>query len=55
MYGDQPKEFVYGSWALRWLNTVLRVVRGNLRDGVCLNLDKQTWQRKSNDTQKTIS
>ena len=26
----------------RWLNTVLRVVSGNLRDGACFKLDKQT-------------
>ena len=30
----------------RWLNTVLRAVSGNSRDGACFNLDKQTWQRK---------
>ena len=40
---------------LRWLNTVLRAVSGNYRDGVCFKLDKQTWRRKSNGTQKTIS
>ena len=40
---------------LRWLNTVLRAVSGNLRDGACFKLDKQTWRRKSNGTQKTIS
>ena len=44
---------VYGY--LRWLNTVLRAVSGNSRDGECFNLDKQTWRRKSNGTQKTIS
>ena len=38
---------------LRWLNTVLRAVSGNSRDGKCFNLDKQTWRRKSNGTQKT--
>ena len=40
---------------LRWLNTVLRAVSGYLRDGACFKLDKQTWRRKSNGTQKTIS
>ena len=40
---------------LRWLNTVLLAVSGNLRDGACFKLDKQTWRRKSNGTQKTIS
>ena len=40
---------------LRWLNTALRVVSGNLRDWASFKLDKQTWRRKSNDTQKTIS
>ena len=40
---------------LRWLNTVLRAVSGNSRDGECFNLDKQTWRRKSNGRQKTIS
>ena len=40
---------------LRWLNTVLRVVSGDSRDGECFNFDKQTWRRKSNGTQKTIS
>ena len=39
---------------LRWLNTVLRAVSGNLRDGACFKLHKQTWRRKSNGTQKTI-
>ena len=32
---------------LRWLNTVLRAVSGNSRDGECVNLDKQTWRRKA--------
>ena len=40
---------------LRWLNTVLQAVSGNARDGACFKLDKQTWRRKSNGTQKTIS
>ena len=40
---------------LRWLNTVLRAVSGNSRDGECFNSDKQTWRRKSNDKKKTIS
>ena len=40
---------------LRWLNTVLRAFSGNSRDGECFNLDKQTWRRKSNGKQKTIS
>ena len=39
----------------RWLKTVLRVVSGNLCDGVCFKLDKQTWWEKSNGTHKTIS
>ena len=39
---------------LRWLNTVLRAVSGNLRDGACFQLDKQTWRRKCNGTEKTI-
>ena len=33
----------------------LRAVSGNLRDGACFKLHKQTWRRKSNGTQKTIS
>ena len=40
---------------LRWLNTVLRAVSGHLRDGACFKLEKQTWRRKGNRTQKTIS
>ena len=40
---------------LRWLNTVLRAVSSNSRDGDCFNLDKQTWRGKSNGKQKTIS
>ena len=40
---------------LRWLNTVLWAVSGNLRDGECFDLDKQTWRRKRNGKQKTIS
>ena len=32
-----------------------RSTYGNSRDGECFNLDKQTWRRKSNGTQKTIS
>ena len=36
-------------------NTVLQAVSGNSRDGTCFKLDKQTWRRKSNGTQKTIS
>ena len=40
---------------LRWLNTVLRAVSGNSRNGECFNLDKHTWRRKSNGTEKTIS
>ena len=40
---------------LRWLNTVFWAVSCNLRDGACFKLDKQTWRRKSNGTQKTIS
>ena len=40
---------------LRWLNTVLRTVSGNSHDTMCFKLDKQTWRRKSDGTQKTIS
>ena len=40
---------------LRWLNTVLQAVSGNSRDGECVNLDKQTWQRKSNGTHDDFS
>ena len=40
---------------LRWLNTVLWAASGNLRDGACFKLEKQTWRRKNNGTQKTIS
>ena len=39
---------------LRWLNTVLQAVSGNWRDGTCFKLDKQSWWRKSNGTQRTI-
>ena len=42
-------------YSLRWLNTVLQAVSGNSRDGACFKLDQQTWQRKSNGTQNTIS
>ena len=42
-------------YQLRWLNTVLRAVSGNSRDGACFKLDKQRWRRKSKSTQKTIS
>ena len=31
---------------LRWLNTVLRAVSGNSRDGARFKLDKQTWRGK---------
>ena len=44
-----------GKQVQMWLNTVLRAVSGNSRDGECFNLDKQTWRRKSNGKQKTIS
>ena len=40
---------------LRWLNAVLRAVSGNSHDTMCFKLDKQTWRRKSDGTQKTIS
>ena len=30
-------------------------VSGNSRNGACFKLEKQTWRRKSNGTQKTIS
>ena len=43
------------TYCLRWLTTVLRAVSGDSRDRKCFNLDKQTWRRKSNGTQKTIS
>ena len=42
-------------YQLRWLNTVLRAVSGNSRDCACFKLDEQTWRRKSDGTQKTIS
>ena len=38
-----------------WLNTVLRAVSDNSRAGAFVKLDKQTWRRKSNGTQKTNS
>ena len=41
-------------WSLRWLNTVLRAVSGNSRDGVCFILDQQTWRRKNNGTHNTF-
>ena len=41
--------------SLRWLNTVLRAVSGNLHDGACFKLEQQIWWRKSNGTQKIIS
>ena len=41
--------------SLRWLNTVLRAVSVNARDSTCFKLDKETWRRKGNGTQKTIS
>ena len=40
---------------LRWLNTVSQAVSSNSCDGECFYLHKQTWRRKSNGTQKTIS
>ena len=42
-------------YQLRWLNTVLRAVSGNSRDGACFKLDKQIRRRKVKSTQKTIS
>ena len=36
-------------------NTVLWAVSSNSRDSSCFKLDKQTWRRKSNGSQKTIS
>ena len=39
---------------LKWLDTVLREVSGNSRDGECYKLNKQTWRRTSNGTQTTI-
>ena len=41
--------------SLKWLNTVFRAVSVNARDGACFKLDKETWRRKSNGTQKMIS
>ena len=38
-----------------WLNTVLLAVSDNSRAGAFVKLDKQTWRRKSNGTQKTNS
>ena len=62
---SQLQKYMYVVWlveglhaklfSLRWLSTVLRAVSGNSRDGACFKLDKQTWRRKSNGTQKTIS
>ena len=40
---------------LRWLNTVLQALSGIWHDGTCFKLDKQSWWRKNNGTQKTIS
>ena len=40
------KETTNSRTRLGWLNTVLRAVNGNSRDGACFNLDIQTWQRK---------
>ena len=34
-------------YALRWLNTILQALGGNLRDGACFKLDKKTWRRKN--------
>ena len=34
-------------YALRWLNTILRALDGNLRDDACFKLDKKTWRRKN--------
>ena len=31
---------------LRWLDTVLGMVRGNSRDSAYFKIEKQTWQRK---------
>ena len=55
MYGDQFGEFVGVYQGLRWLNTVLRAVSGNLCDSACFKLDRPTWRQKSNGTQNTIS
>ena len=33
----------YLDLGLRGLNLALRLVSGNLRDGACFKLDKQTW------------
>ena len=62
---SQLQKYMYVVWlveglhaklfSLRWLNTVLWAVSGNSRDRTCFKLDKQTWRRKSNGTQKTIS
>ena len=38
--------YLFFFFLLRWLNTVLRAVSGNSRDGACFQLDKQTWRRK---------
>ena len=48
-------EYVSMEIHLRWLNTVLRSVSGNSRDGTCFKLAQQKWRRKSYGTQKTIS
>ena len=53
--GSKAEAFLSFKVILRWLNTVLRAVSVNSRNGACFKLDKQTWRRKSNGTQKTIS
>ena len=37
------------------LNTILRAVSGNSRDGVCFKLDKQTWRKKQWYTKDNFS
>ena len=46
--GTKVAEFLLFWVILRWLNTVLRAVSVNSRDGAFLKLDKQKWRRKSN-------
>ena len=49
------KDVAISAWFFSRSGTVLRAVSGNSGDGACFKLDKQTWWRKRNDTQKTIS
>ena len=46
---------VHESDSLRWLIIVLRAVSGNLRDGACFKLDRQTWGEKAWNTEDDFS